>query len=190
MTEVVVRYRGLEVAKGLTMEGVGPSTAFLPLEEPLPVGTMLELSNDAGVSVSVSVLRVHERVGRGDGAVGVRVAASGLSGDAHAWWQELVSGVDPTIPELALAAGEPVDKASKTEVMSTEAVEAAVAAMEAERAATEEKVDEKSPTQSEGEPSADAESEATASGDGDAEEAESSSKKSRKKRRPRGKKRR
>jgi hypothetical protein len=115
---VTLKYRGIDAASAAAMEDVGPQTAFIATDAPLPVGTALELSTPGGDKLGVEVIRVFEKVGTADRRVGVRVRAQSLQGAGAEFWQALVTGVDPEIPECVEPLGEPVDSSRPTEVMA------------------------------------------------------------------------
>jgi hypothetical protein len=97
---VDVTYRGLELGRRLKLREVGPSTAYLEHGTPMPVGSQVVLATDEGLSIPVTVVRVHEQVAGAEMPPGMRVQASGLEGAAAGWWRDLVSREDPQIPEL------------------------------------------------------------------------------------------
>jgi hypothetical protein len=100
---VDVTYRGLELGRRLKLREVGPSTAYLEHGTPMPVGAQVLLSVGDGLSIPVTVVRVHEQVAGAEMPPGMRVQASGLEGAAAAWWRDLVSRDDPQIPEVEAA---------------------------------------------------------------------------------------
>jgi hypothetical protein len=100
---VDVTYRGLELGRRLKLREVGPSTAYLEHGTPMPVGAEVVLATDEGLSIPVTVGRVHEQVAGAEMPPGMRVQASGLDGAAAGWWRELISREDPQIPELEVA---------------------------------------------------------------------------------------
>jgi hypothetical protein len=100
---VDVTYHGLELGRRLKLREVGPSTAYLEHGTPMPVGAQVLLSTDDGLSIPVTVVRVHEQVAGAEMPPGMRVQASGLEGAAASWWRDLVSRDDPQIPEQEVA---------------------------------------------------------------------------------------
>lgn len=100
---VDVTYRGLELGRRLKLREVGPSTAYLEHGTPMPVGAQVLLATDDGLSIPVTVVRVHEQVAGAEMPPGMRVQASGLEGPAASWWRDLISRDDPQIPELEVA---------------------------------------------------------------------------------------
>lgn len=100
---VDVTYRGLELGRRLKLREVGPSTAYLEHGTPMPVGAEVVLATDEGLSIPVTVVRVHEQVAGAEMPPGMRVQVSGLDGTAAGWWRGMVSCDDPQIPELEVA---------------------------------------------------------------------------------------
>jgi hypothetical protein len=100
---VDVTYRGLELGRRLKLREVGPSTAYLEHGTPMPVGAQVLLSTEQGLSIPVTVVRVHEQVAGAEMPPGMRVQASGLEGAAASWWRDLISRDDPQIPEQEVA---------------------------------------------------------------------------------------
>lgn len=96
---VNVSYRGIEVGSSLKMFEFGPTTAYLELTTPMPVGTRLDLETSAGLRLRATVLRVQEQVAGAEKPPGMRVRADTLDGDLEAWWNAAVTGTDPVIPE-------------------------------------------------------------------------------------------
>jgi hypothetical protein len=100
---VDVAYRGLEVGRRLRLHDVGPRTAHLEHGTPMPVGCELAMRTDAGLTIRVMVIRVHEQVAGAELTPGMRVEAVDLEGAAAGWWEALVTREDPEIPELPVA---------------------------------------------------------------------------------------
>ena len=125
---VDVAYRGLEVGRRLKLHDVGPRTAHLEHGTPMPVGCELAIRTDAGLSIRVMVIRVHEQVAGAELPPGMRVRADQLEGDAAGWWSALVSREDPEIPELPVTPVVPMPRAEQVaEPPEAEETEVAVA---------------------------------------------------------------
>ncbi|HUH05333.1 MAG TPA: hypothetical protein VML75_25220 [Kofleriaceae bacterium] len=99
---VNVSYRGIDVGAALKMIEFGPTTAYLELTTPMPVGTTLEVETDGGLSLRATVLRIQEQVAGAEMPPGMRVRAIDLGADASAWWKSSVTTTDPVIPEPCL----------------------------------------------------------------------------------------
>ncbi len=90
--QVDVHYRGTPVVRGADLQQVGPTTAFISVATPMPVGTKLSLVCRAG-EVNVTVVRVQEAVG--EELPGIRVRRGEHEDDPlDAWWRALVSKED------------------------------------------------------------------------------------------------
>ncbi len=93
-TFVDLTYRGLALGRRVKLAQVRPSTAYLELPAPMPVGTAIGILTDDTVALDAQVIEVHEQVGGVEGP-GMLVRPR-LAGDvARAWWSARV-----TLPEL------------------------------------------------------------------------------------------
>lgn len=99
---VNVSYRGIDVGAALKMIEFGPTTAYLELTTPMPVGTTLDVETDGGLTLRATVLRIQEQVAGAEMPPGMRVRATELGAEASAWWKSAVTGTDPVIPEPRL----------------------------------------------------------------------------------------
>jgi len=79
-------YRGIPLGRGIKLTQVRPTTGYVELGSPMPVGTELSIATDDGVAFDATVTWVHELVAGSDHAPGM-VVAPRLDGDAAAWWQ-------------------------------------------------------------------------------------------------------
>ncbi|HEY3357106.1 MAG TPA: hypothetical protein VGQ83_27905 [Polyangia bacterium] len=86
MVPVEVRYLGILVARDARAREVGPAGAFVEVEAPLPVGTIVTLAPDGGPEIRARVIRVAEA---GEGR-GMDLRFAGLSDDARRY---LASGL-------------------------------------------------------------------------------------------------
>ena len=92
---VDLTYRGLPLGRRVKLSGVRPSTGYLEVPTPMPVGTAIAILTDDTVALEASVVEIHEQVGGSDRAPGMLVRPK-LEGEAaRAWWQQRV-----TLPEL------------------------------------------------------------------------------------------
>lgn len=124
---VDVTYRGLDVGRGLRLSQVGPGSAHLACDAPLPVGTALVLAVADGIRIPARVLRVHESADALP--VGMRIGVVALEDEARAWWDRMVTMDDLVIPEPArtrAAEGEP-----EVQVLAEEPAAATEEAVEA-----------------------------------------------------------
>jgi hypothetical protein len=95
---VDLSYRGLVLGKRVRLLQVGPRSAYVAHEAPMPVGTELTLTVDESLAIPVQVARVREGDPR-EGAAGMWLWADAAEARARAWWDEHVTADDPRIPE-------------------------------------------------------------------------------------------
>jgi len=98
MTEsfVDLTYRGLSLGRRVKLAQVRPSTAYLELPAPMPVGTHIAVITDDTVAFDAIVTEIHEQTGGSERPPGMTIAPK-LDGEAAlAWWKVRV-----TLPELA-----------------------------------------------------------------------------------------
>jgi hypothetical protein len=95
---VDLSYRGLVLGKRVRLLQVGPRSAYVAHEAPMPVGTELTLTVDESLAIPVQVARVREGDPR-EGAAGMWLWADAAEERARAWWGEHVTADDPRIPE-------------------------------------------------------------------------------------------
>jgi hypothetical protein len=107
-TFVDVTYRGLPLGKRLKLADHRPSTAYVEVTQPMPVGTAIAIATDAGVSIEATVLSIHEQTAGTDKPPGMVVQAVLARDDARAWWKERVA-----LPELAKPATAPAKQVAK-----------------------------------------------------------------------------
>jgi hypothetical protein len=96
---VDVRYRGLEVGRGLKLRDVSTDGAYLEVPLPMPVGSPIEIALDDGTRVPAVVATVHEQVGGSSVPPGMRVRPPSRG---EAWWR------DQPAPLPVVAAAAPV----------------------------------------------------------------------------------
>jgi hypothetical protein len=93
---VDLTYRGLALGRRVKLTQVRPTTGYLELSTPMPVGTAIGIATDDGVLASAIVTEIHEQVGGSEHTPGMLVKPA-LDGDAaRTWWAARV-----TLPELA-----------------------------------------------------------------------------------------
>jgi hypothetical protein len=97
---VDVSYRGLVLGKRLRLLQVGPRSAYVACDVPMPVGTELVLAVDETVIIPAQVARVREADSK-DGPTGMWLWTDAAEARAQAWWDAHVSAPDPHIPEPA-----------------------------------------------------------------------------------------
>lgn len=89
-TYVDLKYRGLPLGNRVRLTDVRPSTGYLELAEPMPVGTALTVATDEGPAFEVTVTEVRERLTPG------MVITPVLTLNAKTWWEARV-----TLPEVS-----------------------------------------------------------------------------------------
>jgi hypothetical protein len=92
---VDLSYRGLALGKRIKLTQVRPSTGYLEMPTPMPVGTAIGIATDDGVAIEAQVAAIHEQVGGSDRPPGMLVRPK-LDADAQTWWSARVA-----LPELA-----------------------------------------------------------------------------------------
>jgi len=97
---VDVSYRGFVLGKRLRLLQVGPRSAYVACDAPMPVGTELLLAVDETMTIPAQVARVREADSK-DGPTGMWLWTDGTEARAQAWWDAHVSAPDPHIPEPA-----------------------------------------------------------------------------------------
>jgi hypothetical protein len=136
---VDLSYRGLALARRVKLTQLRPSTGYVEMPTPMPVGTAIAIATDDGVTVDAVVAEIHEQVGGSTQTPGMLVRPS-LDGAAAEWWKARVvlpelekepdlRATDPMVPTTIvgkrmtgeIAVPEVVDDGNNTAVM--EAVE-------------------------------------------------------------------
>jgi hypothetical protein len=97
---VDLTYRGLQLGRRVKLTQVRPSTGYLEIPAPMPVGTAIAIATDEGVVLEAIVTGIHEQVGGSDRTPGMTVAPvfddTGAhpyrgAGDPRAWWRARVA---------------------------------------------------------------------------------------------------
>jgi hypothetical protein len=137
---VDLSYRGLALARRVKLTQLRPSTGYVEMPAPMPVGTQVAIATDDGVTIEALVAEIHEQVGGSSHTPGMLVRPS-LAGAGADWWTARVElpdpepdlrATDPMVPTTIvgkrmtgeIAVPEVVDDGNNTAVM--EAVEAPV----------------------------------------------------------------
>jgi hypothetical protein len=92
-----VRYRAIDVASQVVLTRVGPTVAFVGVDNPVPVGTQVTLIHGER-SLPATVIRSVEPLKGRSGASGLWVRVE-LDDAARELWEPLVEGEDEVIPE-------------------------------------------------------------------------------------------
>jgi len=102
---VDLTYRGLVLGKRVKLTQVRPSTGFLELPTPMPVGTPIGIASEDGTAFDAMVTESIEQVSGRDGVPGMTVRPR-LDGDAvKSWWKAKVALPDVVKPEPAPVIG-------------------------------------------------------------------------------------
>ncbi len=91
---VDVSYRGLPVGTSVALRDFGPSTAYLEVADPMPVGSVVDVTNDGGEGFSARVIHVREKTDSAPHA-GMRISVEELPEAVQTWWSGQVSQEDP-----------------------------------------------------------------------------------------------
>lgn len=92
---VDLSYRGLALARRVKLTQVRPSTGYVEMPAPMPVGTQIAITTDDGVSIDATVAEIHEQVAGATQTPGMLVEPA-LAGAAADWWKARV--VEPDAP--------------------------------------------------------------------------------------------
>jgi hypothetical protein len=93
---VDLTYRGLALGRRIKLTQVRPTTGYLELPMPMPVGTLVAISTDEGVTLEATVTQIHEQVGGSERVPGMIVKPQ-LGGEAaQRWWKARVA-----LPEVS-----------------------------------------------------------------------------------------
>jgi hypothetical protein len=103
---VDVTYRGLSLGRRVKLAQVRPTTGYLEVPQPMPVGTSIGIITDDTVALDATVVAIHEQVAGSEVPPGMIVRPR-LEGDAaRTWWSSRV-----TLPDIEPAAprGKPIE---------------------------------------------------------------------------------
>ncbi len=87
---VDLTYRGLALGRRIKLTQVRPTTGYLELPMPMPVGTQIGITTDDGVALDAVVTSIHEQVGGSDRVPGMTIKPT-LTEAALSWWQARVA---------------------------------------------------------------------------------------------------
>ena len=88
---VDLTYRGLALGRRIKLTQVRPTTGYLELPMPMPVGTLIAISTDEGVTLEATVTQIHEQVGGSERVPGMAVKPALGAEAASSWWQARVA---------------------------------------------------------------------------------------------------
>ena len=105
---VDLTYRGLALGRRIKLTEMRPSTAFVELATPMPVGTPVAIVTEDGLALDATVTWIHEQVAGAERAPGM-VVTPVLTGEAAAaWWQARVALPDDDRPRSRPSRSRPV----------------------------------------------------------------------------------
>jgi len=96
---VDLTYRGLPLGRRVKLTQVRPSTGYLEMPAPMPVGTAIAIATDEGVTLEATVTAIHEQVGGSDKAPGMTVAPKLDEPAVSSWWSARVALPEEVKPE-------------------------------------------------------------------------------------------
>src|SRR5438445_134930 len=83
---VDLSYRGLALGKRIKLTQVRPTTGYLELPTPMPVGTSIGIATEDGVLLEALVAEIREQVTGSDKTPGMLVKPKLDTDAARAWW--------------------------------------------------------------------------------------------------------
>lgn len=101
---VDLTYRGLALGKRVKLTQVRPTTGYVELAAPMPVGTAIGIASEDGVMLEAIVAEVHEQVG-GEAPAGMVVRPKLDADTAQRWWKERIALPEEVKIELAPEVG-------------------------------------------------------------------------------------
>ena len=96
---VDLTYRGLPLGRRIKLTQVRPTSGYLEMPTPMPVGTAISISTDEGLSIDALVTSIHEQVGGSDRAPGMQIAPALTDDTLTGWWQARVALPEEPAPE-------------------------------------------------------------------------------------------
>jgi hypothetical protein len=88
---VDLTYRGLLLGRRIRLTQIRPSTGYLELPAPMPVGAQIAITAEDGVAFDAIVTAIHEQISGSDRAPGMTVAPALGEAPAAAWWTSRVA---------------------------------------------------------------------------------------------------
>jgi hypothetical protein len=95
---VDLTYRGLSLGRRIKLTQMRPSSGYLELPSPMPVGTHIAVAADDGVQFEATVAWIHEQVAGSDRPPGMVVIPELDADAAAAWWKAHVVLPDDELP--------------------------------------------------------------------------------------------
>ena len=91
---VDLTYRGLSLGRRIRLTQIRPSSGYLELAAPMPVGAQIAVIADDGAAFDAIVIGVHEQVSGSDRVPGMTVTPALGDAAAAAWWTSRVQLAD------------------------------------------------------------------------------------------------
>ncbi|CAN5383107.1 hypothetical protein BH11MYX1_BH11MYX1_06730 [soil metagenome] len=110
---VDLSYRGLVLGRRVKLTQVRPSTGYLELGAPMPVGTAIGLTAEDGTVIEATVTEVREQIANSDAVAGMTIRPR-LEGQVAAWWKAKAELPDVVKVEAAPQIGIVRSKRSST----------------------------------------------------------------------------
>jgi hypothetical protein len=111
---VDLSYRGLALGKRIKLTQVRPTSGYLEMPTPMPVGTPIGIATEEGVLLEALVTEVREQVGGSDRAPGMVVKPKLDADAAQKWWTSRIE-----LPQEKVEKAAPLpDAGGKVTVMS------------------------------------------------------------------------
>ena len=123
-------YRGIPLGRGIKLTQVRPTTGYVELASPMPVGSEISITTDDGVACGATVSWVHELVAGSDHVPGMIVTPR-LAGDAAAWWQARTHLPADDLARPALPRNRPVTVRPRSHTQPMQGVQGAPQTMPA-----------------------------------------------------------
>ncbi|MBA3391569.1 MAG: hypothetical protein H0T89_02940 [Deltaproteobacteria bacterium] len=94
---VDLTYRGLPLGRRIKLTQVRPSTGYLEMPTPMPVGTQIAIATDDGPALDAVVTQIYEQVGGSDRVPGMIVRPAITDEAAATWWKARVALPEATV---------------------------------------------------------------------------------------------
>jgi hypothetical protein len=115
---VDLTYRGLSLGRRIKLGQVRPSSGYLELATPMPVGTHVAITSDDGVTIEATVTWVYEQVAGSDRTPGMIVSPALAAEPAAAWWKARVTLPDDDAPRARAPRPRPVTVRPRPKTLS------------------------------------------------------------------------
>jgi hypothetical protein len=116
---VDLTYRGLSLGRRIKLGQVRPSSAYLELAAPMPVGTPVSLTTDDGLTIDATVTWVYEQVAGSERTPGMIVVPALAADPAAAWWTARIALPDDDSPRTRAPRARPVTVRPRSQTLQT-----------------------------------------------------------------------